>query len=90
MKLESPKNHSMVKNNITAKAKRKRLYPDINIGDIVKIYTKKKLFHKEHISVWSKDSYEVESIDVSHGQHFYKLKDNIKPFMRHEILKVNS
>ena len=85
-----PKNHLMVKNNITAKAKRKRLYPDINIGDMVKIYTKKKSFHKEHISVWSKDSYEVESIDVSHGQHFYKLKDNIKPFMRHEILKVNS
>ena len=48
----------MVKNNITAQAKNKRLYPDI----------------KEHVSVWSKDSYEVERIDVSHGQHFYKLK----------------
>ena len=57
---------------------------------MVRIYTKKKLFHKEHISVWSKVSYEVESIDVSHGQQFYKLKDNILPFMRHEILKVNS
>ena len=80
----------MVKNIMSAEAKRKRLYPDINIGDMVKIYTKKKLFHKEHISVWSKDSYEVESIDVSHGQHFYKLKDHIKPSMRHELLKVNS
>ena len=90
MKLENQKNQLMVKNNITAKAKNKRLYPDINIGDMVKIYTKKKLFHKEHISVWSKDSYEVQSIDLSHGQHFYKLKDIVRPFMRHEILKVNS
>ena len=86
----NPQNQLMVKNNITAKAKHKRLYPDINIGDMVKIYKKKNLFHKEHISVWSKDSYEVETIDVSRGQQFYKLKDTIIPFMRHEILKVNS
>ena len=70
----------MVNNNITAKAKNKRLYPDINIGDMAKVYTKKKLSHKEHISVLSKDSYEVESIDVSHGQHFYKLKRQHTPF----------
>ena len=85
-----PKNHLLVKNNIISKAKRNRIYPDINVGDRVKIYTKKKLFHKEHVSVWSKDSYEVVDIDISHGQQFYKLKDNTRPFMRHEILKVNS
>ena len=85
-----PQNHLLVKNNIISKAKRNRIYPDINVGDRVKIYTKKKLFHKEHVSVWSKDSYEVVDIDISHGQQFYKLKDNTRPFMRHEILKVNS
>ena len=90
MKPENLKNQLIVENNIRANAKRNRLYPDINVGDKVKIYTKKKTFHKEHISVWSKDSHEIESIDESHGQQFYKLKDNIKPFMRHEILKVNS
>ena len=83
-----PKNQLIVENNLEAKAKRNRLYPNINVGDKVKIYTKKKTFHKEHISVWSKDSHEIESIDESHGQQFYKLKDNVRPFMRHEILKV--
>ena len=85
-----PKNQLIVQNNIIANAKRNRIYPDINVGDKVKIYTKKKLFHKEHISVWSKDSHEVENIDESHDQLFYKVKDNVRPFMRHEILKVAS
>ena len=83
-----PKNELEVKHNIILKAKHNRKYPDINVGDKAKIYTKKKIFHKEHVSVWSKDSYEVVSIDVTHGQQFYKLKDNVRPFMRHEILKV--
>ena len=29
------------------------------------------MFHREHICVLSKDSYEVENIDVSHGQRFF-------------------
>ena len=83
-----PKNELSVKHNIILHAKHNRMYPDINIGDKVRIYTKKKTFGKAHKSVWSKDSYEVVSIDVTHGQQFYKLKDNVRPFMRHEILKV--
>ena len=90
MTLEIQKNQLMVKNNITAKAKRGRLYLDINIGDRVNIYTKKEKVATEHVPVWTKDSYEVVSIDVTHGQQFYKLKDNVRPFMRHEILKVAS
>jgi hypothetical protein len=85
-----PKNELEVKQHIVLKAKHNRLYPDINIGDKVKIYVKKKTFDKEHVPVWSKDSYEVESIDMLHDQQFYKVQDKKRPFMRHEILKVPS
>ena len=83
-----PKNHDLVLHNIELKAKHNRVYPDIHIGDKVKIYTKKKRFEKERVSVWSKDSYDIEDIKDSHGQTFYKTSANTRPFMRHEILKV--
>ena len=66
------------------------MYPNINIGDKVRIYTTMKTFDKDHKLVWSEDSYEVDNIDESHDQRFYKVKDNVRPFMRHEILKVPS
>ena len=83
-----PKNRDLVLHNIELKAKHNRVYPDIHIGDKVKIYTKKKRFEKERVSVWSKDSYDIEDIKDSHGQTFYKTSANTRPFMRHEILKV--
>ena len=64
-------------------AKRNRIYPDIHLGDHVKIYTKKKKYDKEH-------EYDVEDITISHGQTFYKTSFGNRPFMRHEILKVAS
>ena len=71
-------------------AKRNRIYPDIHLGDHVKIYIKKKKYDKEHVSVWSKDQYDVEDKTISHGQTFYKTSVGNRPFMRHEILKVAS
>ena len=82
------KNLLNVKQNLELHAKHDRLYPDINVGDKVKIYTKKKIFDKQHKSVWSDDSYNVDSVVLSHGQKFYKTDASVKPFMRHEILKL--
>ena len=59
-----------VKQNLELHAKHDRLYPNINVGDKVKIYTKKKIFDKQHKSVWSDDSYSVDCIESSHGQSF--------------------
>ena len=41
---------------------RKRKYPDIKVGDRVKVYNKKDKLDKERISVWSPNTYEVEEI----------------------------
>ena len=37
-----------------------------------------------------KDSYEGENVDESHGKLLWKVKDNARPFMRHEMLKIAS
>ena len=66
------KNLLTVKQKLELHAKHDRLYPDINVGDKVKIYTKKKIFDKQHKSVWSDDSYNADSVVLSHGQKFYK------------------
>jgi hypothetical protein len=59
------------------------------VHDKVKIYKKKDLKHKiERFSVWSANTYEVESIIESHGQKLYKVQGMPKQYMRHELLKV--
>ena len=75
MMLEKDKSLLAVKQNLELHTKHDRLHLNINIGDKVKIYTKKKRFDKERKSVWSSDSYDVSSARV-------------KPCMRHEILKL--
>ena len=80
---EAKKDKKMLnaKQHLELHARHDRLYLDINVGDKVKIYTKKKIFGKQHKSVWSVESYNVDSIDSSHGQLFYKTSAGPKPFM---------
>ena len=67
---------------------KKRKYPEIEVGDNVRIYTKKKNFKKDHVSVWSDPIYEVEEITENFNHKFYHVKGKDKPYMRHELLKV--
>ena len=55
-----------VKLNLEAKAKKTRRYPNISVGDKVKILRKKKNFEKERVGVWGDEKYEVVSIGTSH------------------------
>ena len=85
----SKKENSLdVKLNLEAKAKNTRRYPDISVGNKVKILRKKKVGEKERSSVWGDKVYEVVSIGMSMGQKYYKLKDLPKEYLRNEILKV--
>ena len=61
-----PKSELEVKHNVLLNAK----FDSIDIGDKVKIYTKKKQFAKEHVPAWSKIDDEVENIDETRGQLF--------------------
>jgi vacuolar-type H+-ATPase catalytic subunit A/Vma1 len=82
-------NHIQVKANLELKRKHTRIYPDINVGDYVKVYNKKDKLDKERIPVWSKANFKVESINESMSQDFYKLEGRPRELMRFEILLVN-
>ena len=77
-----------VKVNLELHAKHTRKYPNINVGDMVKVYKKKDKMQKERIPLWTKEVYRVERIDISDGQQFYKLEGKPKVLMRHEILLI--
>ena len=82
------KNHLRVKLNLELHRKSTRKYPEVNVGDRVKVYKEKKPFSKEHVSVWDKKVHTVEGITTSMNQKYYKLSDSKRPLLRHEILKI--
>ena len=84
-----PSNTLQVKANIEMQRKHTRIYPDVNVGDYVRVYNKKEKYDKEMIPVWTKDKFKVESINESMGQHFYKVEGRPRQLMRSEILLVN-
>ena len=77
-----------VKLNLEAKAKNTRRYPNISVGDNVKILRKKKVGEKERTSTWQEEKHEVVAIGTSLGQTFYKLSNLPKQYLRNEILKL--
>ena len=74
--------------NIQKTASFNRKYPAVNVGDRVRIYTKKDKMDKERVGVWSKDSYEVERITESEGQNLFKTTHRERPYLRHELLLI--
>ena len=50
------------KMNMITKAMRNRIYPDINVGDMVNILLKYDKFHKEHMPKFSDNKYDVEQL----------------------------
>ena len=75
--------------NLTLKSNYKRKYNNINIGDIVKVYTKGKgnyTSRKETVSRWSDDNYIVKDIDRDVSLNKYYVLDGLpKRYSRHEI-----
>ena len=84
------KNEAAVRAMIEISAIRKRKYPDIKVGDRVKICIKKDKLDKERISAWSPVIYEVVDIKHEKDQVFYHLSGHDKPVLRHEIRGVRS
>ena len=85
---EKKQNHPEVLANLYLKAKRDRKYPALFVGDTVKVYRKRKKGEKEITSVWSENNYTIESIEKFQGQNFYNLFQGVRPYSRHELLKV--
>ena len=68
-----------------------RKYPDIEVGDYVRVHKNKDKLDKEHISNWGDKKYKVEKITEKFGQKYYVLEgytqNNRKQgLLRHDIL----
>ena len=74
--------------NVSVKAKKEKMYPELNVGDKVKILRKKAITEKERTSHFLKGEYVVEEITTKLKQKYYKLTDYPRPLMRHDIVKV--
>ena len=86
---KQPKNEAEVRDNLYKKAKHNRVYPEIEVGDLVRIYKKKDKLDKQQVGVWSKQRYTVEDIIIDNDQKFYKTTyQNNRKLLRHELLKV--
>ena len=51
--------------------------------------TKKKIFQKERVPVWSENLFTIEKIEEKNNQSFYYLSGRDRPLLRHEILLVS-
>ena len=85
---KKPKNEFEVKLNISLQAKKSRVYPEIEVGDSVKIMREKGISEKERTSHWLKTPQTVKRIDKKLGQNYYYLDDDKRGYLRHELLKV--
>jgi hypothetical protein len=84
-----PQNEDKVRRNLNKNSINKREYPDVIVGDTVRIYQKKDKLDKQQKSLWSKNKYTVEDIKEENNQKFYKTSwNNGRLLLRHEILKI--
>ena len=86
-------NRVKVKVNLTLKQKHFRRYPQLQVGDLVKIYTKgagNYTSRKETVSRWSDKKYKIEKIDRDMTlQKYYVLEGLKRRYLRHELLLIN-
>ena len=83
-----PSNELKVKLHLNMNAKRNRVYPDLGVGDEVKIFRKRKPNEKERVSNWSQNVYTIERIDEKLGQTYFYVGGNDRAYLRFELLKV--
>jgi hypothetical protein len=68
-----------------------RKYPDVEIGDYVRVHKNKDKLDKENVSTWSDKRYKVNYIQSSFGQKLYFLEgyrqnNRVIGLLRHDIL----
>ena len=77
-----------VKMALELRAKRERKYPELKIGDKVKIMLKFDKFRKEHNHLFSDNKYEIEKIEEQQGLKIYTV--NGRDRLRNELLLIKS
>ena len=80
-----PQSEIHVRMNLTLKQKRGRKYPELKVGNKVKLVVKTP-HRKEHIPIFSDKIYSIDRIDKQHGLTLYMVGGTQR--LRSEILKV--
>ena len=80
-------NHLKAKLKMVSQANKTRRYPELKVGDEVKIYRKKPITEKERTSVWQPQIYTVENITTKFGQEYYRTSQGSREYLRFELLK---
>jgi hypothetical protein len=84
-------NTLQVKVNLEMKRNKSRKYPELNVGDTVRIFFKKRTQNKkENVSNWSDKKYKVVRTSKTFGQTYYHLENETRTYLRHDLLKVPS
>ena len=83
-----PKHQLEVSLNLGMKAKRNRVYPDLIVGNEVKIFRKRRPNEKERVGVWTKQTYKIAKIERKLRQESYYIESYDSALLRHELLKV--
>lgn len=65
--------------NVASKAKKDMIYPELMVGDKVKIVRKKAITEKERTSRFLQGEYTVEAINKRMGQTYYTLSGYNRP-----------
>ena len=82
-----PSNELKVKLHLNMNAKRNRVYPELSVGDEVKIFRKRKPNEKERVGNFSQNVYTIERIDEKLGQKYYYVEGINRAYLRFELLK---
>ena len=69
-----PSNEFKVSLNLTMKGKKNRVYPDLDVGDEVRVLKKRKPDEKERVGNWSQSIYAIESVDNKLSQNYYRVE----------------
>jgi hypothetical protein len=83
-----PGNQIKVKVNLEMRASHTRKYPEVKVGDEVRMLQQKTVRSKERVGIWQKERRTVALITESHGQKFYHVTGWVKPVIRADILLV--
>ena len=64
------------------------VYPDLGVGDEVKIFRKRKPNEKERVGNFRQNVHTIERIDEKLGQQHYYVESIDRAYLRFELLKV--
>ena len=79
-----PENWLEVHNNMELKAKHNMKYPEINIGDKVRVFKQRGALEKEWVGDYKPGTTTVTNITKNLGQTCYKVPGESKPFIKSE------